>query len=161
MGRCSRPRAGQRATPAGPEPTTTVPGSSVTKLQPGDLVLVRHHTRRGLEPKWVGPVGIIADAHGNCYWAERGAYAIREDPTTFDSLPDKQRPTMTRRKSPTKPGTKREPRNPPLWDDSYRTNLLLSSRSCTNIDADSSCVDEVGNPSSQCPEVIVFSWNRF
>jgi hypothetical protein len=54
------------------------PGPSITQLQPGDLVLVRHHTRRGLEPKWVGPVRVIADAHGNCYWVERGAYAIRE-----------------------------------------------------------------------------------
>ncbi|KAJ3631797.1 hypothetical protein MTP99_012905 [Tenebrio molitor] len=54
------------------------PGPPLTKFQLGDLVLVRHHTRRGFEPKWVGPVRIIADAHGNCYWVERGAYATRE-----------------------------------------------------------------------------------
>ncbi|KAH0815108.1 hypothetical protein GEV33_007683 [Tenebrio molitor] len=59
------------------------PGPPLTKFQLGDLVLVRHHTRRGFEPKWVGPVRVIADARGNCYWVERGTYATREH---LDSL---------------------------------------------------------------------------
>jgi hypothetical protein len=54
------------------------PGAPVPVFRPNDLVLVRHHTKRGFEPTWVGPVRVIADARGNCYWIERGAYATRE-----------------------------------------------------------------------------------
>jgi hypothetical protein len=54
------------------------PGAPVPAFRPNDLVLVRHHTKRGFEPTWVGPVRVIADARGNCYWIERGAYATRE-----------------------------------------------------------------------------------
>jgi hypothetical protein len=54
------------------------PGAPVPAFRPNDLVLVRHHTKRGFEPTWVGPVRVIADSRGNCYWIERGAYATRE-----------------------------------------------------------------------------------
>jgi ribosomal protein L21E len=47
-------------------------------FQAGDRVLVRHHARRGFELRWIGPVGVIANARGDCYLVERGAYATRE-----------------------------------------------------------------------------------
>jgi hypothetical protein len=54
------------------------PGPPTKTFQAGDRVLVRHHARRGFEPKWIGPVRVIANARGDCYWVERGAYATRE-----------------------------------------------------------------------------------
>jgi hypothetical protein len=53
-------------------------GAPVPIFQPNDLVLIRHHVKRGFEPTWVGPVRVIGDARGNCYWVERGSYATRE-----------------------------------------------------------------------------------
>ncbi|KAJ3617056.1 hypothetical protein MTP99_009143 [Tenebrio molitor] len=123
------------------------PGPSVTKLQPGDLVLVRHHSRRGLEPKWLGPLRVIADAHGNCYWVERGAYAIREHINNFRFAPGQTTPDDDTPREPDEAGNEEGAQEPTT------VGQVLP-------DQPFPCVDEPSNPASRCPEAIVRSLNR-
>jgi hypothetical protein len=88
------------------------PGPPLTKFQLGDLVLVRHHTRRGFEPKWVGPVRVIADARGNCYWVERGTYATREHLDNLRLAPGQVTPDTETPQEPDKTGDEEEAQEP-------------------------------------------------
>jgi hypothetical protein len=88
------------------------PGPPLTKYQLGDLVLVRHHTRRGFEPKWVGPVRVIADARGNCYWVERGTYATREHLDNLRLAPGQVTPDTETPQEPDETGDEEEAQEP-------------------------------------------------
>jgi hypothetical protein len=59
------------------------------------------------KPKWVSPVRIIADARGNCYWIERGAYATREHLDNLRLAPGKVAPDADTPLTPTCTGTDR------------------------------------------------------
>jgi hypothetical protein len=80
--------------------------------------------------------------------------------TTCDSHPDKSHLIPRHHKSPTKPGMKRKPRSPSLWDNFCRINLLLSNQNCEDTDADKSSVNEPSDPACRRTNIIILCWCR-
>jgi hypothetical protein len=64
------------------------------------------------KPKWVSPVRIIADARGNCYWIERGAYATREHLDSLRLAPGKVAPDADTTQEPDETGDEEEAQEP-------------------------------------------------
>ncbi|KAJ3619041.1 hypothetical protein MTP99_005830 [Tenebrio molitor] len=75
--------------------------------------------------------------------------------TACDLRLEKSHLMPTQHKNPTKPGMKRKPRSPSLWDNFCRINLLLSNRNREDTDANKSFVDEPSNPACRRPNIII------